>query len=108
MACGAQVYRVAEFQSTPSLRKATAAALFQAAAEAVSIHAFLEEGDDLRGDAWLFGTPFQSTPSLRKATSSQCASMLLWNVSIHAFLEEGDAAIALLVDDEERFNPRLP
>ena len=56
------------FQSTPSARRATFAALVVELRDFISIHALREEGDwtyDKKGNKSLV---FQSTPSARRAT----------------------------------------
>ncbi len=62
---------------------------------AVSIHAFLEEGESAAQRRQRLDR-FQSTPSLRKASGSTPESSCWGGVSIHAFLEEGDAISGML------------
>ena len=57
------------FQSTPSARRATAAARRTCATVCISIHALREEGDSLPTSLALREGIFQSTPSARRATT---------------------------------------
>ena len=97
-----------KFQSTHSLRSATAAAFFARTECPVSIHALLAECD-LRYQLNLTETrQFQSTHSLRSATLSGMNIAPVGAVSIHALLAECDASPGHLRCWQSGFNPRTP
>ena len=103
---------MAQFQSTPSARRATSSALHFADRRAISIHALREEGDGAlqkphtqtadfnprppRGGRRRDGVIrarrklFQSTPSARRATWKEICDRIRKDISIHALREEGD------------------
>ena len=119
-----------EFQSTHSLRSATADGRGLGGSRTVSIHALLAECD---GNTNADSKPekrFQSTHSLRSATSptaktrtihpvsihallaecdySATDRLPLWPVSIHALLAECDLPICRMSASTTGFNPRTP
>ena len=65
----ADVDRMQEFLSTPSVRRATDEAEYWALDAKISIHALREEGDLYGHDRWMAEIGFLSTPSVRRATS---------------------------------------
>ena len=118
------------FQSTPSLRRATAiiiegplrlqVSIHALLAESdltdpvsefirsVSIHALLAESDPERPKVLTAEASFQSTPSLRRATAKRVRFMPAIHVSIHALLAESDPASPASPGPKKRFNPRPP
>ena len=118
------------FQSTHSLRSATACAMVSANSTRVSIHALLAECDNhqrqtvksqqcfnprtpcgVRQSSASNGkesTRFQSTHSLRSATCQAYGLPLYDEVSIHALLAECDRRILSCRFRFPGFNPRTP
>ena len=97
------------FQSTHSLRSATAWLQWDNSQAPVSIHALLAECDGCNCRKWLARPVFQSTHSLRSATIVSVSPAVVTVVSIHALLAEcdsGNRAIGYL--DSGGFNPRTP
>ncbi len=80
-----------QFQSTPSVGRATLTSSPKASKTSISIHALRGEGDG-RGFAndWHF-KKFQSTPSVGRATKRKIKVMFCIGISIHALRGEGDA-----------------
>ena len=119
-----------EFQSTHSLRSATALADLDMVHMWVSIHALLAECDCFRFSGGVDNggfnprtpcgvrrvtfqhtadsSPFQSTHSLRSATSSSLVQRTLAIVSIHALLAECDSDTVSAKRTRDSFNPRTP
>ena len=119
-----------QFQSTPSLRRATYVLMMVLEPTTVSIHALLAESDSQRaiparaGNGFNPRPPcgerppgqfandcrpqFQSTPSLRRATVYNKLAVKYFNVSIHALLAESDPHVGLCGAIPFRFNPRPP
>ena len=81
---------LAEFQSTPSARRATVVDGDRPRDVPISIHALREEGDNGLSPAPASVLIFQSTPSARRATCSAVQSARRMPISIHALREEGD------------------
>ena len=79
------------FQSTLSLRRATAAMELKVAEMKISIHALLAESDSLILPTWFFSSLFQSTLSLRRATGVHRRGPVRPPISIHALLAESDS-----------------
>ena len=118
------------FQSTHSLRSATARKAFNVDDDAVSIHALLAECDIIKSvklkppTSFNPRTPcgvrragilslvlfaeFQSTHSLRSATAHSTWEIVLHRVSIHALLAECDTKPLMSALVIRRFNPRTP
>ena len=84
------ITHIREFQSTPSLRKATESCLYNLVHSLISIHTFLAEGDTKYMSFTVCRLSFQSTPSLRKATEAGDSVLEQETISIHTFLAEGD------------------
>ena len=78
------------FQSTHSLRSATAILFCSIARPPVSIHALLAECDPMDCPCTTKKQGFQSTHSLRSATLSGDSDPAVFKVSIHALLAECD------------------
>ena len=98
-----------EFQSTPSLRRATQSTLQEAEATPISIHALLAEGDDARLVFEDMEDGFQSTPSLRRATKRTT----IYTIHSHNFNPRPPCGGRRDVVDGsvcpfEDFNPRPP
>ena len=81
-----------QFQSTPSARRATVSAYISAMMNRISIHALREEGDHPRVFHRTAASKFQSTPSARRATKIFRIRTDQYIISIHALREEGDPA----------------
>ena len=118
------------FQSTPSLRRATAIIIEGPLRLQVSIHALLAESDPWRSSASInhqrfnprppcgerqegmefswHDFLFQSTPSLRRATAVSTYENALDEVSIHALLAESDENQGSFRHVLTSFNPRPP
>ena len=114
------------FQSTPSARRATLAALCtvrdelkisihalreegdhwpdaQHRPQRISIHALREEGDKCPTERLSRAISFQSTPSARRATLVRQADALSEKISIHALREEGDTRKAARATSRAEF-----
>ena len=100
--------RQKKFLSTPSARRATAAAPMGCLCAKISIHALREEGDVRRTFPCTVTTRFLSTPSARRATDQQCRSKSGQPISIHALREEGDVQDFITARRSEDFYPRPP
>ena len=83
------------FQSTPSLRRATAIIIEGPLRLQVSIHALLAESDPAAPSLGAAVNVFQSTPSLRRATYGVRVGPVVGDVSIHALLAESDDQLVL-------------
>ena len=125
-----RVAAVKLFQSTHSLRSATAVLTTQYIVPSVSIHALLAECDikplKERKTKSCFnprtpcgvrhippssippGKRFQSTHSLRSATAVLTTQYIVPSVSIHALLAECDFLFHLWIAPVRCFNPRTP
>jgi len=121
---------LAQFQSTPSARRATPHTPHTLCTKIVSIHALRTEGDFIccylfflwccfnprppHGGRHLWaGSPrrtlwFQSTPSARRATAETCPGACTCEVSIHALRTEGDPPLPVETASLTSFNPRPP
>ena len=119
-----------QFQSTPSVGRATNLPLPVGASFRISIHALRGEGDRRdrnallyvllfqsmpsvgRATAWLLHAPpkraFQSTPSVGRATCVDLLAPYQRGISIHALRGEGDYASFTAVLLPNYFNPRPP
>ena len=62
------ISRLLKFQSTPSVGRATFAAVIITPKQDISIHALRGEGDYLHEQGSAIEDPFQSTPSVGRAT----------------------------------------
>ena len=91
------------FQSTHSLRSATAFTHSWSLVEKVSIHALLAECDFLEGMNCKSSLRFQSTHSLRSATSQSRPPWRPVFVSIHALLAECDGQSSCPGNTRDRF-----
>ena len=123
--------RYRQFQSTPSVGRATACQVCPAHNDGISIHALRGEGDTgkssvfaliaisihaLRGegDRTLSpATPSKETISIHALRGEGDAQGHLWAgchicISIHALRGEGDARRALCGNRDKNFNPRPP
>ena len=96
------------FQSTHSLRSATAGGHECGTGEIVSIHALLAECDRRPCGITAPVFAFQSTHSLRSATIMRVATFLFMRVSIHALLAECDKLSSSASAPINCFNPRTP
>ena len=96
------------FQSTHSLRSATAYDVMIISSVNVSIHALLAECDPLTPPAKLKRLKFQSTHSLRSATGVLAGAVPCTPVSIHALLAECDRFRHSFPRPVRGFNPRTP
>ena len=97
------------FQSTLSMRRATACQRSRIGRQQISIHALHEESDPAMRPEFVTSATFQSTLSMRRATRVARASHGKPTViSIHALHEESDSRHADLTPDVKYFNPRSP
>ena len=80
-----------QFQSTLSVRRATAFTRIVRDWKGISIHALREESDTRIGSEWSETSPFQSTLSVRRATEPGADEPIVAAISIHALREESDA-----------------
>ena len=95
------------FQSTLSVRRATAADGDWRDGDVISIHALRKESDQTErsGSVEIL---FQSTLSVRRATNADEPVWKLLVISIHALRKESDGASKSLHNILRHFNPRSP
>ena len=87
---GGKYDKLADFYPRPPRGGRPAQLARASAAEAISIHALREEGDN-RSEAFRrSATRFLSTPSARRATQAGPVPLPDGEISIHALREEGD------------------
>ena len=97
-----------EFQSTLSLRRATSPSRVYRLGGGISIHALLAESDHSSDKEEDKNEEFQSTLSLRRATPDRFAQDLrTWSISIHALLAESDLPLRPRSRHRRRFQSTL-
>ena len=81
-----------KFQSTPSVKRATAIVRGHHIQHPISIHTLCEEGD-LMNRQYNQNIKFQSTPSVKRATKHGSTTTTRTAISIHTLCEEGDIGV---------------
>ena len=101
---------ILEFQSTPSVGRATTRGKSLNSFCRISIHALRGEGDPMKPEMALKMPVFQSTPSVGRATAiSWSGGTVTKVISIHALRGEGDPQGRRLQSRKNgHFNPRPP
>ena len=97
-----------KFQSTHSLRSATAYSTITPAGEVVSIHALLAECDKRPQGGHLHPQSFNPRTPCGVRPKAEVEEAIQIGVSIHALLAECDRKPPLLRRRLKSFNPRTP
>ena len=84
------IMRAEEFQSTPSVGRATKVFRLRRHDSDISIHALRGEGDVSAVQSVFTDVTFQSTPSVGRATIDKLTFFADYSISIHALRGEGD------------------
>ena len=102
------LFKIFEFLSTLSLRRATSDKVPLAESTAISIHALLAESDPCGAARGAAAGVFLSTLSLRRATQAKGFEISAHSISIHALLAESDNTNLRRHRGNDNFYPRSP